>query len=80
MEALRYIQKITSDSIIIKHVEKYIGQNAEIIIIPLGMEDNNNSDEPKSVMGIFHKYANPDLIKDEKDAWAKAVEKKHGNS
>jgi hypothetical protein len=30
-----------------------------------------------SVMGIFSKYANPDLIPQEKEAWGEAVMDKH---
>ena len=30
-----------------------------------------------SAMGIFSKYANPDLIPLEKNAWAEAVKEKH---
>ena len=30
-----------------------------------------------SVMGIFNKYANPDLIPLEKEAWGEAVKEKH---
>jgi len=33
---------------------------------------------PESVMGICHKYANPDLIPLEKGAWGEAVKEKHG--
>lgn len=29
--------------------------------------------------GIFKKYANPDLIEQEKSAWGEAVREKHGN-
>jgi len=80
MKTLRYIQKITKDSIVIRHVGKYIGQDVEIIILPLGKESGNEEEKPESVMGIFHKYANPDLIKEEKKAWSKAMQRKHGIS
>jgi len=33
---------------------------------------------PDSAMGIFNKYANPDLIPLEKEAWGMAVMEKHG--
>ena len=33
---------------------------------------------PDSVMGICSKYANPDLIPLEKEAWGMAVMEKHG--
>ena len=41
-------------------------------------ESATKSDAP-SAMGIFSKYANPDLVPLEKEAWAKAMEEKHGS-
>jgi len=43
-------------------------------------EDEQDSAKPHSAMGIFSKYANPDLIQTEKDAWGKAVAEKHDNN
>ena len=34
----------------------------------------------QNAMGIFNKYANPDLIPLEKEAWGMVVKEKHGNS
>ncbi|MBR0090474.1 MAG: hypothetical protein IJP92_02130 [Lachnospiraceae bacterium] len=34
----------------------------------------------KSMFGALSKYANPELMKQEKGAWARAVVKKHGHS
>lgn len=78
MEALRYIQKITSDKIIISNVEKFIGENAEIIIIPLGKEEINSDEKPESALGVFQKYTKPELINYEKNAWSEAMKRKHG--
>ena len=35
MEALRYIQKIESDKLVIGNLDKFLGKEVEIIIIPL---------------------------------------------
>lgn len=78
MEAIRYIQKVTSDSLIIKDMGKYLGQQVEIIIFPL--DNTTEIEEPdtvKRVRGILHKYANPSLIEKEKSAWQHAVREKH---
>ena len=78
MEALRYIQKVTSHDLIIKDMGKYLGQHVEIIILPL--DHDIEREEPgnvTSVRGFFHKYANPALIDEEKSAWQKAVKEKH---
>jgi len=32
-----------------------------------------------SAMGVFKKYANPDLMPREKEAWSEAVREKHAN-
>ena len=57
MEAIRYIQKVTADSLTIE-VSKYRGKNVEIIIIPLDDEtENQGSKQFKSVKGALHNYA-----------------------
>ena len=38
-----------------------------------------NEPEHKA-MGILNKYANPDLISKEKEAWGEAVKEKHANN
>lgn len=78
MEAVRYIQKITSDSLIIKDMGKYLGKQVEIIIFPLDQDTQpERPDEIKRVRGFLHKYANPSLIEKEKSAWQLAVKEKH---
>lgn len=47
-------------------------------MIPASEHHLKNTDVD-SVMGILHEYANPDLIPQEKDAWAEAVSKKEEN-
>ena len=37
----------------------------------------NNENSPANIMGICSKYANPNLISLEKEAWAEAVREKH---
>ena len=53
-----------------------------------GLLDDNTQDakqpqqaslETFSVMGIFRKYANPNLVQNEKDAWGEAVKDKYVN-
>lgn len=78
MDALRYIQKITSDSLTLKHLGKYLGKNVEIIILPLDTEaDNQGKKKYKSVKGILHEYADPSLIEKEKKAFQDAIKEKH---
>lgn len=78
MDAVRYIQKITADSLTIE-VSKYRGKNVEIIIIPLDDKaENQGNKQFKSVKGALHKYSNPSLIDKEKTAWQDAIKRKYG--
>jgi hypothetical protein len=78
MKALRYIQEVTSDSLVIKDMGKYLGKNVEIIILPLDTETEHKKPENvKRVRGFLHKYANPALIDQETSAWQNAVKEKH---
>lgn len=45
----------------------------KVIVIPI----ENDTDLGESAAAGVHKYANPSLIEQEKDAWRKAAIKKH---
>lgn len=47
--------------------------NQKVIVIPI----ENETDLGESAAGGLHKYANPSLIEQEKDAWRKAAVRKH---
>lgn len=47
--------------------------NQKVIVIPIESEENLEI----SAAGGLHKYANPSLINQEKDAWRKAVIRKY---
>ena len=53
-------------------------KNVEIIVLPV--EKTVNITKRKSLKGCLNKYANPDLLALEKDAWKKALEEKHANN
>lgn len=55
-------------------VKEPLRMNQKVIIIPIENEMNLG----ESAEGGLRKYANPALIEQEKDAWRKAVIKKHG--
>ena len=44
-----------------------------------GGQPQEKAKNSHSALGILHEYANPALIPMEEDAWAKAMEEKHGN-
>lgn len=47
--------------------------NQKVIVIPI----ENEPDLEESAAGGLHKYANPALIEQEKEAWRKAAIRKH---
>ncbi len=55
-------------------VEEALQMNQKVIVIPI----ENEIEFGGSAAGGLHKYANPNLIEREKDAWRKAAVKKHG--
>ncbi len=54
-------------------VNEPLQMNQKVIVIPI----ENNTDLGESAAGGLHKYANPFLMEQEKDAWRKAVIKKY---
>ncbi len=52
---VRYIQKVTSDSLIIKDMGKYLGKQVEIIIFPLdqAIETDANAIIPPSMLKFW---------------------------
>ena len=62
-------------------------EQVEVYVFPLNKKDNNTNEEEnisdieriERIQGALSKYANPDLIPLEKDAWAKHCEEKYGN-
>lgn len=55
-------------------VSEPLQMNQRVIVIPI----ENEMDLGESAAGGLHKYANPSLIEQEKDAWMKAAVRKHG--
>ena len=53
-------------------VKEPLQMNQKVIVIPI----ENDTDLGESAAGGLHKYANPSLIEQEKDAWRKAAIKK----
>ena len=47
--------------------------NQRVLIVPI----SDDFFDEGTAAGMLHKYANPDLIPSEKDAWRKAAVEKH---
>ncbi|MDR1722634.1 MAG: hypothetical protein LBR84_01690 [Tannerella sp.] len=58
----------------------WASQNAqvEVLVLPVS-QPAHNSKSFRSMKGWLKEYANPDLAKIEKAAWANNVEEKYGN-
>ena len=72
-QAVEILQDIPDDKIapvieILKELRALYAQNGKPVVY---------KETPVNAMGIFHKYANPDLIPLEKEAWGKAVKEKY---
>ena len=84
MNAIREIKKVKNGKIEIELPKDFNGNNVEIIILMNTENVGNNTKkikrkkEGRNLAGILHKYANPDLIAKEKDAWQNAVKDKYG--
>jgi hypothetical protein len=72
-QAVEILQDIPDDKIaivieILKGLRALYAQNEKLGV---------HNEMPGSAMGIFSKYANPELIPLEKEAWGEAVKGKH---
>lgn len=54
-------------------VDRQLQINQKVLVIPIECEENLM----ETAAGGLHRYANPSLIEQEKDAWKEAVIKKH---
>ena len=67
---IRKIIRPENDNLIIKIPREYIGQEIEYIVFPVkSNEDMIEKSNIGSLGGALKKYANPDKIELEKDAW-----------
>lgn len=55
-------------------VDATLRKNQKVIVIPI----ENDMIFEGSAEGGLHKYANPAVVEQEKDAWREAAVKKHG--
>ena len=75
-QAIELLQELPDDKVllvieILKSLRSLFSQTSEIPV---------NKEIVSSAMGICHKYANPDLVHLEKEAWGEAMKEKHGNN
>lgn len=70
------------DGVAIRPLEKIKAKPNQKVVITIMDEFivPKKQEKKKSMYGALSKYANPELIEQEKGAWARAVVKKYGHS
>jgi hypothetical protein len=71
MEAIKLKEKVISGKLVIKNLEKYTGQEIEVIVLVSQRSKTNKNSH--SMKGCLSKYANNKLRNREKDVWTLAI-------
>ncbi|MBS3771494.1 MAG: hypothetical protein KGY69_14690 [Bacteroidales bacterium] len=81
MASIRIKKKITSSTINIKELKKFIGKEVEIFIKEdKGQSKNQNrGKKSKNASAMLEKYKNTNLVDKEKQAWSQAIKDKYAN-
>jgi hypothetical protein len=80
---LRQIIKPTSEHYDLQIPKEYLNHEVEILVLPFSYPSdkeitNNKKENTRSLAGALSQYANPSLIKKEKDiAWGKVAKGKN---
>lgn len=77
MEAIRKIQTVENGEIHLQLPKQFWGQEVEIIVLSASEQTLQPVIRKKSLRGCLRRYAKPDLIAQEQDAWPAAVSEKH---
>ncbi len=75
MEALEIIKQIDSNILLLKNMDEFVGKTVIITINPFN--DLSFEKSTKSLRGALKKFADENLISQEKNAWADAVKEKY---
>lgn len=77
MEAIRKIQTVENGEIHLQLPKQFWGQEVEIIVLSASEQTLQPVIRKKSLRGCLRRYAKPELIAQEQDAWLAAVSEKH---
>lgn len=77
MEAIRKIQTVENGEVHLQLPRQFWGQEVEIIVLPAPRQVMQPVMRKKSLRGCLKRYANPDLMAQEQDAWQAAAGEKH---
>lgn len=77
MEAIRSIQTVIKGEVHLQLPEQFWGQQVEIIVLPAPSPAAPSPTPKRSLRGSLKRYAKPERIATEQDAWQAAVGEKH---
>lgn len=77
MEAIRHIQTVENGEIHLQLPKQFWGQEVEIIVLPAPQQPPQPVSSKKSLRGCLKRYAKPELMAQEQDAWPTVVSEKH---
>jgi uncharacterized protein YajQ (UPF0234 family) len=79
MRTIKIKRKVKSTLLKIKELEQFKGKDIELEIKVKELVNRKSKKKEKNLAGVFSKYANVNLIGNEKLAWELAVREKHEN-
>ncbi len=79
MEAIRKIETVKDGQVHLQLPKQFWGQEVEIIVLSAPQQVAQSTIRKKSLRGCLKRYAKPDLIAQEQDAWQAAVSEKYAH-
>ncbi len=76
MKSIKVNRKITSSSLEIEELKRFIGKNVEIIVREKTEEQND--DTKRKAAGMLEAFQDNTKRNEEKNAWKNGVKEKHG--
>jgi hypothetical protein len=80
---MEFVRQVVNSNVLDKITLPQSLRNRRVEIIILPIDNNNHGFEQEKtiddIVGILAAFKNPDLMPIEKNAWAGAMEDKHGN-
>ncbi|GEM_PF-360326 len=81
MEKITVKRKITSETIRISQLKRFIGKDVEITVKEkkTGTASSGQPSETHSADGVLAEFANPSLGSEEENIWTRIIKEKHGD-
>lgn len=81
MEKITVKRKITSETIRISQLKRFMGKDVEITVMEKKSvaKKSGQPSEIHSADGILSEFANPSLVSEEENIWTRIIKEKHGD-